>query len=180
MPVLFLHLVILSTGHWLFIPIVPNPRACPASHLWVPSHSLAPTISTVPASQGVYPSLRLLYSLPPKLCDNEHLLFCCDIKQLKGPMIYNLAKKVYHERMPSRAHWQGPGPVLPSPIHMSLPCPFLHLSHWLPPPPHSSSMCLSALPSLPLPSHPPPRCCCRLGAGGYENELRAQETVIIC
>lgn len=47
-------------------------------------------------------------------------------------------------------HWQGPGPVFPSPIHISLPCPFLHLSHWLPPPPHSSSMCLSALPSLSL------------------------------
>lgn len=35
---LSLHLIILSTGHWLFI--ASNPRACPASHLWVPFTSM--------------------------------------------------------------------------------------------------------------------------------------------
>lgn len=103
---------------------------------------------------GCVPFTQTPLQCPPKLWDNVHLFFRCDLEQLKGPMIYNSVKKVYHERMPSQAHWQGPDPVFPSPIHMSLPCSFLHLSHWLPPPPHSSSMCLSALPSLPLPSHP--------------------------
>lgn len=76
---------------------------------------------------------------------------------------------------------QGPIPMLPL---LSAPCChpatsrlFLPLSsHPLHAPP-SSILALPTPPSLPLPLH---LLCCRLGAGGYENELRAQETVIIC
>lgn len=44
-------------------------------------------------------------------------------------------------------------------------------------PPWAPSHPLPPFLSISLPFPPP---CCRLGAGGYENELRAQETVIIC
>lgn len=121
--------------------------------------------------------------LPPKPCDNVHLLLRCDPKHLNEPMIYNAVKKVYHERMPSHGTLAGPWSCVPltnphipslslsSPVSLAATSPTF-LQH--------VSIC-SPL-SLPLPSHPPLRCCCccRLGAGGYENELRAQETVIIC
>lgn len=44
--------------------------------------------------------------------------------------------------------------------------------------PQASSHPLPPFLSMSLPFLPP--LCCRRGAGGYENELRAQETVIIC
>lgn len=60
----------------------------------------------------------------------------------------------------SAQHLLYPPLLLPLPLTDLLPVAPTSLQH------------LSPLPPTPL--------CCRLGAGGYENELRAQETVIIC
>lgn len=93
--------------------------------------------------------------LPPKPCDNVHLLLRCDPKHLNEPMIYNAVKKVYHERMPSHGTLAGPWSCVPltnphipslslsSPVSLAATSPTF-LQH--------VSIC-SPL-SLPLPSHP--------------------------
>lgn len=63
-----------------------------------------------------------------------------------------------------------PAAALPPQVSFFLP----PLSHWMP---HLFLHPGSAHSPSALPPHP---LSCWLGAGGYENELRAQETVIIC
>lgn len=121
--------------------------------------------------------------LPLQLTLNFEAMHITAPRQMKGPTIYNSVDKdlSLEEVSPGITNLLPTGRALIL-GHVPLAAlfrSFLHLSLLLPPPPPSLSMCLSVLPS-PSSFPPPPCCCCRLGAGGYENELRAQETVIIC